>query len=67
MSIDSLLTAEEKTLRLEMQEFVRSIPRQLLLDMDAEKVTYPREFLQEAARRNLLGLRFDPQWGTSVR
>ncbi len=63
MSIESMLTADEKALQVEMQDFVRSIPRQLLLDMDAEKVTYPREYIQEAARRNLLGLRFDPQWG----
>ncbi len=63
MSIESMLTADEKALQVEMQDFVRSIPRQLLLDMDAEKVTYPREYFQEAARRNLLGLRFDPQWG----
>ena len=58
-----MLTIDEKALRAEMQDFVRSIPRQLLLDMDAEKVTYPREYIQEAARRKLLGLRFDPQWG----
>jgi alkylation response protein AidB-like acyl-CoA dehydrogenase len=63
MSIESMLTEDEKSLRAEMQAFVRSIPRQLLLDLDAEKLTYPREFLQEAARRSLLGLRFDPQWG----
>lgn len=63
MSIESMLTTDEKALQVEMQDFVRSIPRQLLLDMDAEKVTYPREYIQEAARRNLLGLRFDPQWG----
>jgi hypothetical protein len=63
MSIDSLLTENEKSLRAEMQDFVRSVPRQLLLDMDAGRVTYPREYLQEAAKRHLLGLRFDPQWG----
>jgi acyl-CoA dehydrogenase len=63
MSIESLLTTDEKALRAEMQDFVRSVPRQLLLDMDAGKVTYPREYLQEAARRNLLGLRFDSKWG----
>lgn len=63
MSIDSMLTAGEQALREEMQAFVRSVPRQLLLDMDANKVTYPREYLQEAAHRNLLGLRFDPKWG----
>lgn len=39
------------------------VPRQLLLDMDEDKVKYPKEFLQEAGRRNLLGLRFDTKWG----
>ena len=63
MSIESMLTTGEKALREEVQAFVQSVPRQLLLDMDADKVTYPREYLQEAARRNLLGLRFDPRWG----
>jgi len=63
MSIEAMLTAPEKALREEMQAFVQSIPRQLLLDMDADKVAYPREYLQEAARRNLLGLRFEPRWG----
>ena len=63
MSIEAMLTANEKALRDEMQAFVKSIPRQLLLDMDDDKVRYPREFLQEAARRHLLGLRFDPSWG----
>jgi acyl-CoA dehydrogenase len=63
MSIDSLLTEDEKALRREMQEFVRSVPRQMLLDMDAEKVIYPREFVEEAAWRGLLGLRFDEKWG----
>lgn len=63
MSIDSMLTTGEKALREETRAFVRSVPRQLLLDMDADKVVYPREYLQEAAQRNLLGLRFDPTWG----
>lgn len=63
MSIEAMLTEKEKTLQNEMRAFVQSIPRQLLLDMDNNKVVYPREFLQEAARRNLLGLRFDPRWG----
>ena len=63
MSIEAMLSANEKALRDEMQAFVKSIPRQLLLDMDDDKVRYPREFLQEAARRHLLGMRFDPRWG----
>jgi alkylation response protein AidB-like acyl-CoA dehydrogenase len=63
MSIESMLTTNEKALLEEVQDFVQSVPPQLLLDMDADKVTYPREYLQEAAQRNLLGLRFDPRWG----
>lgn len=63
MSTEALITDEEKALREEVRRFVASLPRQLLLDMDAEEVVFPREFLEEAGRRNLLGLRFDPAWG----
>jgi len=58
-----MLTKTELSLREKTQEFVSSVPRQLLLDMDANKVTYPKEYLQEAGKRGLLGLRFDPRWG----
>jgi hypothetical protein len=57
------LTAEQKRIKEEMAAFVASVPRQLLLDMDAEKVVFPREFLQEAGRRRLLGLRFPEGYG----
>ena len=63
MSVEAMLTPEEKALRARVQDFVASVPRQLLLDMDADKVMYPREFVEEAGRRGLLGLRFDPRWG----
>ncbi|MCJ7679058.1 MAG: acyl-CoA dehydrogenase family protein, partial [Anaerolineales bacterium] len=44
--------------------FVRDdVPRQLVLDMDAGRVTYPRSFLESAARRRLLGLRFPAEVG----
>ena len=62
MSTEALLTQEEKELQVEVREFVTSIPRQLLLDMDAERVSYPREFLEQAGQRNLLGLRFGAEW-----
>jgi alkylation response protein AidB-like acyl-CoA dehydrogenase len=61
---DSLLTEEQKWLRDEVRAFVREdVPRRLILDMDAERVHYPREFLHKAAARRLLGLRFSPQYG----
>ena len=65
MSTNAMLTESEHRLTEKMQDFVASIPRQLLLDMDADKVSFPREFLEEAGQRGLLGLRFDPQWGGS--
>jgi alkylation response protein AidB-like acyl-CoA dehydrogenase len=59
-----LLTEDQSKLRDETAAFVRDdVPRQLILDMDAEKVYYPREFLEAAAKRRLLGLRFPKEYG----
>ncbi len=63
MATDALLTPKDTALREEIRDFVSWVPRQLLLDMDGDKVRYPKEFLEEAGRRGLLGLRFDPRWG----
>ncbi len=61
--MESLLTADQRKLRDEVRAFVKDVPRQLLLDMDAGTAPYPRQFLEEAARRNLLGLRFPKKYG----
>ncbi|MDZ7296287.1 MAG: acyl-CoA/acyl-ACP dehydrogenase [candidate division KSB1 bacterium] len=61
--IEALLTETQRELRSEVRDFVRSVPRQLVLDMDADKVRYPREYVHQAARRNLLGLRFPVEYG----
>ncbi|MEW6031717.1 MAG: acyl-CoA dehydrogenase family protein [Bacillota bacterium] len=64
MHHDHLLTPELRALRDEVRAFVREdVPRQLLLDMDADKVRYPREYVEKAAARNLLGLRFPKEYG----
>lgn len=60
---DFLLTEEQKKLREEVRDLVRWVPRELILDMDQDKVRFPKEFLEEAARRNLLGARHPKQWG----
>jgi len=61
---DFLLTPEQRSLRDEARTFAREkVTRQLLLDMDAEKVHYPREYIQMLAEQHLLGLRFPPEWG----
>lgn len=60
---DWIMDRAQKDLRDEMRDFVWGIDRQLILDMDAERVRYPRHVLEEAARRRLLGIRFPPEWG----
>lgn len=62
--LECLMSVEEKALRDEVRAFVRDdIDKQLLRDMDEEKVRYPRQFLEKAAARNLLGLRFPEKYG----
>ena len=62
--LDCLMTHEEKKLQEEVRAFVKEdIDKQLLRDMDEDKVRYPREFLEKAAARGLLGLRFPEKYG----
>ena len=60
---DFMMTGEQLTLQEEIRDFTRSIDRQYLLDMDAEKIQYPKEILLGAAERGLLGLRFPKEYG----
>ena len=39
-----LMTDDQKKLREEVRGLVKSVPRQMILDMDADKVTFPKEF-----------------------
>ena len=62
--LPEILTPSQRRLRDEAQSFAREeVPRQLLLDMDAEKVYYPRGYIHKLAARRLLGLRFLKEWG----
>ncbi|MFZ5642034.1 MAG: acyl-CoA dehydrogenase family protein [Bacillota bacterium] len=60
---DFLLNEEQLKLRDEARDLVRWVPRQMILDMDQDKIKFPTEFLQEAGRRNLLGCRYPKKWG----
>ena len=60
---EALLTKEGIALRDEARAFVRSVPHDLVKRMDRDEVTYPREFVEEAARHRLLGLRFPADVG----
>jgi len=61
--LEVFLTEERKRFKQEVQDLVTSIPRQLILDMDTDKVKFPYEFVREAGRRNLLGIRFPKKYG----
>ncbi len=60
---DFLLNKEQLKIRDEARELVKWVPKQMILDMDDDKIKFPKEFLQEAGRRNLLGCRYPRQWG----
>lgn len=60
---DFLLTGEQRALREELRDLVRWVPREMIMQMDKDVIHFPREFLREAGRRNLLGLRYPEKWG----
>jgi len=60
---DYLLNAKQLKMRDEVRDFVKQVPRQMIVDMDEENIRFPKEFLQEAGRRNLLGCRYPQKWG----
>ncbi len=60
---DFLLDERQKKLRAEVQEFVKGVDKQLILDMDSEKVVYPADYVRSLADANLLGLRFPREYG----
>jgi butyryl-CoA dehydrogenase len=60
---DYMLTKEQLAIRDEARDLVKWVPRQMILDMDEDKIKFPKEFLREAARRNLMGCRYPKRWG----
>lgn len=58
-----LLTDQQKRIRDEARDLVKWVPRQMILDMDSDKIKFPKEFLKEAGKRNLFGARYPKQWG----
>jgi butyryl-CoA dehydrogenase len=60
---DFLLSKEALRFKEEIRELVRWVPKQMILDMDQDKIRFPKAFLKEAGWRNLLGCRYPRQWG----
>lgn len=60
---DYLLSEEAVNIQQEARDLVKWVPKQMILDMDADKIQFPKEFLREAGRRNLFGCRYPKEWG----
>ncbi|MGK5091183.1 acyl-CoA dehydrogenase family protein [Deltaproteobacteria bacterium TL4] len=60
---DYIMTDAQKRLRDEARDFSKWVPKELIQDMDAEKIQFPHEYLKEAGRRNLLGVRLPKVYG----
>jgi len=61
---DFLLTPEEQKLKKEVRDFVREeISGDFLRKMDKDEITYPKEFVEKLAARNLRGIRFPKKYG----
>ncbi len=60
---DYLMSPEQLKLRDEVREMARWVPREYILDMDADKIKYPKEYMRECGRRNLIGLRVPKEYG----
>ncbi len=60
---DFLSNDAEIKLRTEAKDFAKSVDPELVRKMDRNEIDYPFEFLKEAAKRKLLGLRFPREYG----
>jgi alkylation response protein AidB-like acyl-CoA dehydrogenase len=60
---DFIMTDAQKKLRDEARDFTRWVPKEMILAMDEEKIQFPHEYLKEAGRRNLLGIRLPKKLG----
>ncbi len=60
---DFMLSPAQRAIRDEVRDFVKTVPRELVLDMDAERVQFPKDFLREAGQRGLMGVRYPSRWG----
>jgi alkylation response protein AidB-like acyl-CoA dehydrogenase len=55
---EHLLDREALALRDEVRAFVRKVPAELIREMDADRVKFPRDYVRDLGRAGLLGVRF---------
>ncbi len=61
---DHLLSEKERRIRDAVRSFViEKVSPQLVRDLDADAIRYPKDYVRQLASARLLGLRFDPRYG----
>ena len=61
---DFMLTPAEQAVKKEARDFVNTqISSRFLRKMDKDEIVYPREFVEQVARKNLRAIRFPEKWG----
>ncbi len=61
---DYLISQDAKDIKNEVRAFVKDgVPHSLIKKMDKEEINYPKEFLENLGKNNLIGLRFPVQYG----
>ncbi len=58
-----LLSPSQKKIFEEASKFVASVDKQLLIDMDEDKIEYPKDTIETLGKLNLLGIRFPEEIG----
>jgi len=64
MFYPELMSEQERKIQAEVRRFVREeVSPDYLRALDRDEIQYPRDYVEKLAAKNLLGLRFDRQWG----
>jgi len=60
---DFLLSKEEREIKYKARSVVKSVPHDLIRDIESETVKFPKEFIELIAKEDVTGLRFPKQYG----
>jgi alkylation response protein AidB-like acyl-CoA dehydrogenase len=64
MFYQPIMNDAERAIQQEVRNFVRDeVSHDFIRALDRDEVKYPREYVENLAAHNLLGLRFAPEWG----
>jgi alkylation response protein AidB-like acyl-CoA dehydrogenase len=64
MFYQTIMSDEERAIQQEVRKFVREeVSHDFVRALDRDEIKYPREYVENLAAHNLLGLRFAPAWG----